>query len=93
MAIPEHIEKVRRLKRDIEVWTRDQPVIIGEWSGGLANESLQGTDQKTAETQYITEQLKTYESAAAWFFWSYKTEQNDAWNFRYVVENKQIILK
>lgn len=93
MSVPEHIEKVRQLKEKLEKWSNDQPVIIGEWSGGLAASSLQGVDRSAAEKQFIAEQLRTYRVAAAWFFWSYKTEQHDAWNFRYLVENQQIILK
>ena len=65
---------------------KQQPVIIGEWSLGLDASSLQGVPRGEAEKQLGVVQLQSYSAAAGWFFWNYKTEQADDWNYRYLVE-------
>lgn len=60
------------------------PVIIGEWSAAthrtLEDEQRHG---------FIAAQLRAFQSAVAWFYWSYKTETHDNWNFRYLYESGQ----
>ena len=72
--------------------TRKHPIIIGEWSGVVAGEVLQKypKDQRgSIEEQHFNLQIKTYESATAWFYWSYKTESAGMWNYRWLVENNK----
>lgn len=87
LSIDEHLAKVRSMKANIDRWQHDQPVVIGEWSLGLDDVSLRGEDRAQAERRFASAQLTAYENAAGWFFWNYKTESNDGWNFRYLVEN------
>ncbi len=57
---------------------RTLPVIVGEWSLGLAGVSP-SAGQLTA---YGVAQLTNFDYAAGWFFWNYKTESGGAWSFR-----------
>ena len=59
---------------------RQQPIIIGEWSATLPQHLM---SDKSARA-FCAEQLTTFTSAEAWFFWSYKTESPDSWNFRHL---------
>ena len=72
-----------------------QGVIVGEWSGVLSHESLARypTPRRSAmEHQHLSRQLAAYQSADAWFYWTYKTEGNDMWNFRHLVDSGQVTL-
>lgn len=86
MSVAEHLKKVHRMQQKIRTWQRVQPVIIGEWSLGLDEASLHGVPRAEAEKQFGLAQLDAYAVADAWFFWSYKTEQPDGWNYRALVE-------
>lgn len=64
------------------------PVVIGEWSLALDPLSMQGLDQAGVEAavrSYAGAQLIAYDSAEAWFFWSYKTESGGMWSYREAV--------
>lgn len=71
--------------------SRQQPVIIGEWSIVLKGESLRHLNSKQAlklMQTFGTEQLAVYEAhSAGWFYWSYKTEGRGIWNFRSLIED------
>ena len=82
-----HLQKVGSVVADITQWQKQQPVIIGEWSLGLDELSLHGVARAEAEKQFGAAQVQAYSSAAGWFFWNYKTEQSDGWNYRYLVES------
>ena len=60
-----------------------RPTIIGEWSAILP--PAIATTPPTI-TAYILAQQTAFASADAHFFWSYKTESNDGWNYRWLVE-------
>ena len=75
---------------------RKQPVIIGEWSIVLTEEALAGRtkeERQSAFRRHAELQLKTYDFALGWFYWSYKTEERGIWNFRAMVEDGVISLK
>ena len=75
---------------------QEQPVIVGEWSITLAGEKLskRKADEKAALLKRHGElQIAAYEAAAAWFYWTYKTEGRGMWHFRSLVEDKIISLK
>lgn len=86
MNIARHLQKVATMTAKIAAWQRKQPVIIGEWSLGIDDVSLQGTPRVEAERQFGAAQLQAYAGATGWFFWNYKTEQSGGWNYRYLVE-------
>lgn len=80
---------LERRSDEIERLQRKQPIIIGEWSGMLSRETLAGLpdDEKAAlERRHIERQLAAYASAAGWFYWTYKTEEEGIWNFRVQIE-------
>lgn len=61
------------------------PVVVGEWSAVLDSRTLRGLDKSTGQAvgrAYCLAQLRAYDRADAWYFWSYKTESPDNWNFR-----------
>jgi glucan 1,3-beta-glucosidase len=87
LTIDEHIVKAKSVAAKIRRWQRDQPVIVGEWSLGLDEASLKKEDRHLAERRFAAAQVNAYADAAGWFFWNYKTESDDGWNFRYLVEN------
>ncbi len=62
-----------------------QGIVIGEWSGVIGHERLRrygAGERARVEHEHITRQLAAYAHADAWFYWNYKTEGNDVWNFR-----------
>ncbi len=63
----------------------NKKVMIGEWSGALAIPQNEMTPEgrKAFERVFIRRQLKEFAKADAWYFWSYKLE-NDmaAWDAR-----------
>lgn len=82
-------------KESIRRWSDRQPVIIGEWSGMLSGATLAGrTEQEKAalEQEHYRRQLDVYETAAVWFYWTYKTEEPTIWHFRHQVERKNFVL-
>lgn len=60
-----------------------RPTSIGEWSAILPPAIAMTPPTITA---YILAQQTAFASADAHFFWSYKTESNDGWNYRWLVE-------
>ena len=71
--------------------SRHQPIIIGEWSTVLRGESLVGFSESKANNlmqRFGESQITAYDThALAWFYWSYKTESPNKWNFRYLVDS------
>lgn len=78
-----------RVRRQLRRINKHHPYIVGEWSMALNPDSLRGLPpSKHVELQrvYGAAQQVAYGDAAAWFYWSYKTESPDVWNFRTSVE-------
>ena len=89
-SIESHIAKARRRGRLIRWLSRRQPVVVGEWSGGLPDRAFRGhpAEERADLTRaYLDAQLEGYADALAWCFWSYQTENRDDWNFRHLVES------
>ncbi len=68
---------------------RYHPVIVGEWSLTLGGSRLR--KRSVAARRRITKtygrlQTSAYQTAAAWFFWTYRTETGGTWSFRDCVE-------
>lgn len=79
--VEQHIDA---LKRQVKTYQqlRHQPKIIGEWSAALPS-NVQGLQANKA---FLRAQLEVAADVDAWFFWSYKTERKDNWNFRHLYE-------
>lgn len=59
-------------------YSRQQPLIIGEWSAALPPRIA----SDITELAHCQLQLAVPSNVDAWFYWSYKTENPGAWNFR-----------
>ncbi|MDB5169745.1 MAG: glucan 1,3-beta-glucosidase [Candidatus Saccharibacteria bacterium] len=55
---------------------RQHPLIVGEWSLAL------GRGDKSQQAAYAHAQLAVFQTSAAWFYWTYKTEYGSIWSFR-----------
>lgn len=90
MPLDWYFSKLRLTKYYYRIIRRTQPLIIGEWSGVIdytVAKDMSDSDRKQAERRHIAEQLKLYDKETdGWFYWSYKTEKADLWNFRSLVE-------
>ncbi len=76
--------------------SKEQPIIIGEWSGVIRHEDLTKIPEAQHDEvtkQFIQAQLDIYNTTAAWFYWSYKTEEDGTWNYRSLVERGMISIK
>lgn len=96
LPLKRYFSKLRRRASVIRRLQIRQPVIIGEWSVVLSGEVLAGrspADEAVAFKQHADLQLQVYTNAAAWFYWTYKTEGRGIWHFRSLVEDGVIILE
>jgi glucan 1,3-beta-glucosidase len=69
----------------LERLSREQPIIVGEWSGVLDSEKLQQhstTAHSEIIQEHIQQQLEAFRHVAGWFYWSYKTEDGGIYSFR-----------
>lgn len=85
-SLDEHVEKAHEFSSILRTIASIQPVIIGEWSAALDSQSLDGTPRHESERRFVRAQLAAFEQTDAWFYWSYKTEDNGSWNFRSVMK-------
>ncbi len=80
---------VRGHRRLLRRLGRQQPIVVGEWSGVLSHQGLRRypSDQhESLQRAHIERQIKSYKNATAWFYWTYKTEDPGIWNYRSLVE-------
>jgi glucan 1,3-beta-glucosidase len=85
-----HFNKAQAQKAKILSWQRYKPVIVGEWSLGSGRSTFaipDKTKKQDLQRHYAKTQIESYDHAAAWFFWSYKIEAKNNWNFRHLVES------
>ncbi|HEX8227052.1 MAG TPA: glycoside hydrolase family 5 protein [Candidatus Saccharimonadales bacterium] len=78
-----------KVRRDLARMNRSHPVVVGEWSVTLDPQSLQGLNRSqrdAASRAYGAAQLIAYGSCAAWFYWTYRTEDGGVWSFRDCVD-------
>ncbi len=78
----QHSTLIRWRARMLAMIGVQQKIIIGEWSAVLAN---QPSEEITRE--FFDQQHEIYDMTLAHCYWSYKTETNDVWNYRYMIEN------
>jgi glucan 1,3-beta-glucosidase len=85
-----HLDKtLGTVKKLLGKMARWHPVVVGEWSLALDQQSVSGlneTEQLAARIAYGAAQLLAYENSTGWFYWSYKTEEGGVWSFRDCIE-------
>ncbi len=95
-SVESYFRKLQRRSRLIRRLQRRQPVIIGEWSLVIASKTLKKYPEADADEytkRHADLLLDAYDTAAGWFYWSYKTEHPGIWHFRSLVETGMIRLK
>ncbi len=83
------MKKTATRQRMLKHLARTQGLIIGEWSGVMSHETMRHIPAKLHDrifTQHVETQLEAFKPAEGWFYWSYKTEEANYWNFRSQVE-------
>lgn len=61
------------------------PLIVGEWSLAMRSDKLgdlPATERQQVARTYAVAQKTAMQSAAAWFYWTYKMERGGLWSFR-----------
>jgi glucan 1,3-beta-glucosidase len=90
LSLAEHIRKAEKdWHKLIRTVQKHKPAIIGEWSLALDGSTYHGLSASEAaegKRAYGNAQLQSFEEAAVWFYWSYKTETATDWSFRHLVE-------
>jgi hypothetical protein len=74
---------------------RRQSLVVGEWSVVLSGAILNGAPREKEQAlfkEHAQLQLAAYDTALAWFYWTYKTEGRGIWHFRSQVEGGVIAL-
>jgi glucan 1,3-beta-glucosidase len=95
-TLESYFKKVQRRSKLIKRLQKKQPIIVGEWSVVLSKKILAGRTKEQemiAFKEYGNLQIKAYEQAAGWFYWTYKTEGRGIWHFRSLVEDGVISLE
>ena len=78
LDMPGHLHKARsEWRAEVQKLQQRKPVIAGEWS--LA---LDGISNEQDWRSYADAQLEAFVDCAAWFFWTYKTEDSPEWDLR-----------
>lgn len=95
------IDKI--IKNTESEWTKiikkvqkSKPIICGEWSLGIDPMSVSHLSQEleiSAIKRYGQTQMDIFDKTEGWFFWTYKTESNDGWNFRSSLEDGTLYIK
>jgi glucan 1,3-beta-glucosidase len=88
MDLAGHLQRAKDWQQMIDGFSR--PLIVGEWSLGIASNAYSGLDENdsnAAHQAYARGQLEAFQPATGQFFWNYKTETPDEWNFRNCYEN------
>ncbi|PLS80627.1 glucan 1,3-beta-glucosidase [Candidatus Saccharibacteria bacterium] len=96
LTTEQHIEKTfiewKGLLQDLQ---QTIPVIVGEWSIALDEQSLSELTplQKEATYRaYAAAQMYVFENAHGWFYWTYKTEGGGNWSFKQSITQGKLFL-
>ena len=95
VSLETYYKSLELQKRLIRRLSKTQPVIIGEWSGSFRQQVFDTipTDKHGELVgQHASKQIASFEYAAAWFYWNYKTEKTGVWHFRSQVDEGYIKL-
>ena len=77
-SLTHHRQMLDQRSGEYRNYSRQQPLIIGEWSAALPP----GVASDSTEYYHCQSQLAVPANVDAWLYWSYKTESPGAWNFR-----------
>jgi glucan 1,3-beta-glucosidase len=85
LTLPGHLAKAANEWRDtIAAMQQTHQVIVGEWSAALDPHTYAGTTPREAERMkhdYIAAQQYAFAQAAGQFYWTYKKEVKDDWDW------------
>lgn len=71
-------------------------LIVGEWSGIYAQRLFDKhpePEHLALVAQNIAQQMKAYETAEAWFYWSYKAGGPGVWDLKSLIDARIVLLK
>ncbi|KAJ1855267.1 hypothetical protein GGH12_003700 [Coemansia sp. RSA 1822] len=71
-------------------WEMNGPVYQGATCSGQNSISAWDQDTRTFFRQFAETQMDAYEAGSGWFFWNFKTEVADDWNYIKLAQNKLI---
>ena len=77
-SLAHHRQVLDKRSGEYRNYAQQQPLIIGEWSAALPPRTASDSNEYT----HCQSQLTVPSGVNAWFYWSYKTENPGAWNFR-----------
>jgi glucan 1,3-beta-glucosidase len=78
-----HINKAKNeWNSEIKKLKQAHLIMVGEWSMALNQQPEQGIKE------YGKAQLATFSQSEGWFYWTYKTESQSAWNLRCMIEKE-----
>ncbi len=90
MTYAEHIDvALSEWSSDLAEAQYTAPIIVGEWSAVLpmaATNGLTAPQKDRARQAYGAAQQLVFETTAGGFYWTYKTESDDTWDFRSMVD-------
>ena len=81
------------LPRKLQAMAKRHPLIVGEWSLAMRSEKLRhvhSEKRRRLAKVYYQDQVAAFDCTAAWFYWTYKTENGGLWSFRDMVDSKII---
>ena len=82
------LARVRRRRMALSLLQKIHPVIVGEWNAVVARESWAGdkVSRRALALEHHQVQREIYEDALAQCYWTYKTETDGLWSYRYLQE-------
>lgn len=90
LSVESYFKQLEMRSKLYENLSKDQKVIIGEWSLVMSENILETRKNEALELMIKNGKIqkRIYEqTTAGWFYWSYKTESRGIWNFRSLVED------
>jgi hypothetical protein len=83
LSLEGHIAKTFKWKRTIDNFGA-QRILVGEWSAVLDGiyEKMPQTAAIEARKLYTQAQLFAFSETVGNFYWNYKTEETDIWNYK-----------
>lgn len=90
LSLKQHLHKTKHeWGQLIDKVQKTRPLIIGEWSLALPPEAfadMDGVQRQEGAKAFGQAQLEVFSKTRGWFYWTYKTEHHNSWNFRHCVE-------
>jgi hypothetical protein len=89
LSFESHIAKAHKWKQRIEAFGPEK-LIVGEWTGALHDiyEHMDKDEAFKAWELYVDTQEFAFAGTAGDYYWNYKSESPDAWNFRHFSRKK-----